>query len=458
MTENNEQFNERKGVASTDDLTSTMTGISSIASKVRSRLDRPVSSLWCFIGWVGASIVFFLLVRVLGGPNPADAYVSANSTWSIAHGSLSCAYPPARTVAHQPLTAPLYPLISGAVAAIFRIGHQLPFPSVAQMGHQCANAVTTINVWSVHARSIFPTVMIGYIAWLILETAVVVVLRVSGRGRTGWEPKTVLLAAVTPPVLMCLTEYFHPQDLLAMGLTLFALAAMMQRRWALAGALAGLAMTSQQFAILAIVPALFVVPPRKLLRYLGSAIVAMALIDVPFIVATSGRALSSILVGTGATAVTPTLLVELHLGAALHPIARLAPIAASALLAAWASRRLGPRILEPVALCSLTATSLALRLVFEVNVWGYYFMAVSVLVLVIGAVERRCPPTFFVWLFVIIVAVVWGGLINGPAPINPPIWLWQIVLVPAALYFSAAPLLRSVLREPTIEVSSPVSR
>jgi len=430
----------------------------SLEESVRSRLDRPVAGVWCFISWVGAAIVFLILVRLLGGPNPADAYASATSTWSIAHGSLSCAYPPARTLAHQPLTAPLYPLVSGAVAALLRIGHQLPFPSVAAMGRHCVNAITTVDLWSVRTRSIFPTVMIGYVGWLVLEASLIVVVRVSGRGRTGWEPATVLLAAVTPPVLMCLTEYFHPQDLVAMGLVLFGVAALLRRRWIAAGALMGLALTSQQFAVLAIVPALFVVPPRQLLRFLAAAVVAVALIDVPFVVATSGRAISFILVGTGATAVTPTLLVELHLGPALHPVARLAPIVASALLCWWASRRLGSRLLEPVALMSLVATSMSLRLIFEVNIWGYYLMAVSVLVVLIGAVERRWPPTFFVWLAVIVVAVVWGGLINQPTRFHPPIWLWQIVLVPGAVYFSVAPLRRALSTRPTIEAVAPTAR
>ena len=160
---------------------------------LRARLDRPVSNLWCHVGWLAATIVYVLLVRVLGGPNPADAYVTANSTWSIAHGILACAYPPVRAIAHQPLSAPLYPLISGAVAAIFRIGHQLPFPNVTEMGHQCSNAIALINGWSVPTKSIFPTMMIGYVAWLILEAAMIAVLRTTGRGRTGWEPAALLL-------------------------------------------------------------------------------------------------------------------------------------------------------------------------------------------------------------------------------------------------------------------------
>ena len=49
---------------------------------------------------------------------------------------------------------------------------------------------------------------------------IIALLRVSGRGRRGWEPLAFFLVACTPPVFTCLTYYFHPPDLLAMGLIL----------------------------------------------------------------------------------------------------------------------------------------------------------------------------------------------------------------------------------------------
>ena len=389
-------------------------------------------------------VIFVLLVRVLGGPTLNDSYVLANSTWSIAHGNLACAYPPVTTLVGQPLAPPLYSLFAGVVASVAHIGHQVPFPTAAAMGRDCSNAVALINEWGVQTRSNVPTVMIGYLGWLVLEAAVVVVVRAVGRGRTGWELATVMLAAVTPPVLMCLTEYFHPQDLLSLALLTLAIGAALRRHSVVAGVLVGLAMTSQQFAVLAMIPLLFAVAPRRLIGFVGGVVAAAALVDVPFVLATSGRALSYIVVGTGANSVTPTWLVTLQLGAALHPVARLAPIVGAALLCAWTSRRLGPRMGEPLVLLSLIASSMALRLVFEVNIWGYYFAAVSVLVLLMGAVERSWSPWFFAWLALIVVAVSWGGLINGPGPITPPIWLWQLLLVPPACYFSAAPLARTL--------------
>src|ERR1700691_5768912 len=91
-------------------------------------LDEPLSPLWCVTGWIVASIVFILLTRLAGGVTTADAFVSANSSLAIAHGLLACAYPPQNTIGNSPLAPPIYPLISGGLAALFRIGHSLHFP------------------------------------------------------------------------------------------------------------------------------------------------------------------------------------------------------------------------------------------------------------------------------------------------------------------------------------------
>src|SRR5579872_4583661 len=91
-------------------------------------LDRPAPFIWRVLGVLGASALFFANMGLLGGPVEGDASESVYSTWAIAHGDFACAYP---VVSHNPnnllaklfaLVAPVYPLISGAVAAVLRIG------------------------------------------------------------------------------------------------------------------------------------------------------------------------------------------------------------------------------------------------------------------------------------------------------------------------------------------------
>jgi hypothetical protein len=115
-----------------------------------------------------------------------------------------------------------------------------------------------------------------------------------------------------------------------------------------------------------------------------AAMSVSALIDVPLIVASSARGLRSILlgssqVGSNVPSFGGTVLWETDLrGPLLFVISRVLPIAAVTALAWWASRRLGERLLESTPLMSLLASALAVRLVFEENLFGYYFMAVAV--------------------------------------------------------------------------------
>src|ERR1700690_1125650 len=90
-------------------------------------LDQPRSSWWCTASWVVATAVFIGVTTLLGGLTQLDALISTYSSWSIAHGNVACAYPPGSSV-FFPLTAPLYPLVGGALAALFRVGHGIPFP------------------------------------------------------------------------------------------------------------------------------------------------------------------------------------------------------------------------------------------------------------------------------------------------------------------------------------------
>jgi hypothetical protein len=407
----------------------------------------PLSRWHCGFGWLVVSVLFLGVVRLLGGLTSGDGAESFFSTWAIAHGDPSCAY---GSWGFSGI-APLYPLLSGAVSAVVRIGHGVPFPSPAQLGPHCSAAVVAMNRWEAKSGAFMPTVRIGYLGWLVLVAGVVALLRSSGRGRCGWEPIALALIACSPPVFMCVQTYFHPEDLVAMGLVLGGLACARRDRWLWSGVLLGLAVASQQFALLAVAP-LFVVAPRtQKLRFAGSTIVAGALITLPMIVITSGRVVKT-LSGTGATGsatnfsgVTTVLsALKLH-GFLLLATSRILPIVLAMALGWWAQRRLGAAARDPVPLVSLIAASFILRLLFEVSMYGYYFMAATVTLIVLDVIGGRIRLSLIAWIALVTLAFPPLPWVNDAATYAPPVWIRQVVLVVFALGLAASPLIRAVL-------------
>ena len=458
---------------------------------------------------------------MLGGPTESDANEFVYSTWAIAHGHLACAYSPGTVLnlpgvsKPGPFIAPLYPLLSGAVAALLRIGHSIPFPSQSQLGPNCTSAYKEMFLWTVKGNIVVPTTQIAYLSWLALLVGVVALLRASGRGRRGWEPLTLILLACTAPIFECILDDLHPQDILAMGLILGGMACALRGRWVWVGILLGLAVTSQQFALLALVPLFVVAPSNRRLKFASATIATAAVVILPLGVLTSGRAFGAAVVGSGFTRSDGgTVLWELHLhGPLLFTFSRLVPVALSLALAWWALRKLGPAVLEPVLLISLIAASLCFRLIFEENLFGYYFMAVAVLLVVLDVVRGRIRGTTLAWIALATLAfnpVPWGFDSNGSSwgltlrlilPVifaagalllilldairgrirwyligwlvlvaltlvkmpwmhsylrqSMPIWFWQIVLVSIAFELAVGPLISAIrehrLSPPTLD-------
>jgi hypothetical protein len=413
-------------------------------------LDRPRSLPWCAVGWLAATGIFIVLTQVLGGLGQHDTFLSVNATWAIAHGRLSCAYP-----AGIPMIAPLYPMVSGGIVALVHVGHGVPFPSSAAMGPHCSRAVAALSTWSAHAGALGPTVEVGYLGWLALLGGVVAFLRSVGRGRCGWEPLTLIVLAVTPPVLMCVQTDFHPQDLLAMGLALAGVACARSGRWALTGVLLGLAVASQQFALLVLAPMLVVVPTGRRVRLCGAAVAGAGLAVAPLLLANPGRARRAGQLGSGNSASRGyTVLGQLQLhGALLIVMSRILPILLTMMLARWACRRLGPRILDPVPLVSLISTAFALRLVFEENLFGYYLMALVVSLVLLDVVRRRIGVHLVAWLALALLVfdpLPWGRLPLAQVPL--PLWFWQVVLLSTGTVMAAGPLLTYVKQSASAHV------
>jgi hypothetical protein len=306
--------------------------------------------------------------------------------------------------------------------------------------------------------------------------------------------------ALSPPVVLPIVQDFHPQDILALGLGLFAVACARRSSWIWGGVMIGLALSSQQFALLIAIPLFVAAPAAQRLRFALVALGTAAVIDVPILLLTSGRALRAILLGTGfSPTFGDTVLQEVGLhGNVLTDVARVAPLLASLLLSSLVVRRFGAAVLEPTALISLIATSLFLRLVFELNLWGYYLLSVSVLLILLDVVRGHIRGTtiawlalatlvfnpvlmyslangqtydlgafralqiafiavalliflfdltlkrvhwyLVAWLVLSIVAYVKHGWMYGPSNSAFPTWFWQLVLVSTGIWLAAGPI------------------
>ena len=351
---------------------------------------------------------------------------------------------------------------------------------------------------------------LGYGAWVVLLAGIVAVLRACGRGRRRWEPATLIVVACLPPVWMCIENFFHPQDLVALGLALGAVACARRDAWVWAGVLVALAVLSQQFAVLVAVPLLVIAPASRKLRFAGATLATVAIAALPLLVATSSSAAGATLLGSGNTQTgnggTEVWLLHLH-GTALLLLSRVAPIVLSALLAWWVQRRFGPAALEPPMLLSLVAVSLCLRLVFEQNFYSYYLAALAVSLVLLDVVSGHVRGSVVAWLVVVslvfcvgpttsysvwsrvswgmsadrygplavivlalvlivvgvagrrplrslalCLAVAWAAVATWPIPedqVSPHLqtWFWQVWLVLPGLVLAAAPLLTLLGRQ-----------
>jgi len=362
-------------------------------------LNRPQPAWLCVLGWCAATGIFLALVAAFAGPSRIDIGESEYSTWAIAHGQIACAYPSV-SLFEAPPVAPVYPLLSGGIAAITRLGHSAAFPSAATLGPECDKAFSTMNRWAKQTGVVVPTTWVGCVTWLALMAGVIAWLRASGRGRCGWEPVTLMFVAGLLPVWMCVQSYFHPQDLLGMGLALSAMACACRGRWLVAGVLCALAILSQQFALLVAAPLFVLAPASRRLSFAVAGLLTGAIVVIPLAVMTSGYALRSIALGTGNNpGEGGTVLWETHAnGAAGVLLYRVAPVVVSVVLSWWVTRRLGPGALQPVAVLSLVAVSLGLRLVFEANFYPYYFMALAVTLVLLEATQGSIRRTVVAWL------------------------------------------------------------
>jgi hypothetical protein len=494
-------------------------------TRVEAWLSRPARPYERVLGWALSLTVFTGVVAFLGGPIEGDAAESVYSTWAVQHGDFACAYAPIAHL-HIPFfvtpfafVAPLYPVLTGAIAAIFRVGHATPFPSLASLGPGCHHAIVAMFNWSATASAIIHTIDLAYVAWPFVVFAALYLLRSTNRRGTRWEPATLVALSLVPPAMMCVLDSFHPQDLVAMGLALASIGGFLRGRLAVCGLAMGLALATQQFSLLALIPLLVVARPPQRLRIVAWTVGATALVDVPILIATGGRALGTevfgssrlTLFGTPAVASTGGTVVSalgLH-GLALAVLVRVGPLLAAWAFSALYARRRRVSSSDAAEVLAMVAVSLGLRLVFEENLFGYYFMALAVAVVVSDAVRGRLRVAVVWWLALTTIAfppIPWGlysnwtgfgnrfhadlptveitialvaalwclwrrrlewylplGIVLAVLAGYPtmwglkasasvlPGWAWQLILVPPGLALAIGPLLRPSTASPPVD-------
>lgn len=355
---------------------------------------KPVSTTRCVLGWLFATGLFLACASIWYTPSLADSGESMVPAMAIEQGSLDCAYP-AQAMSSVP---PLYPVIAAGVMEVTRIGTNQA-SAYLFTGPHCAEPLAGPSHEPFSAKQLF---LLGFVGWPILLAGFVTLLRVSGRGRRRWELLGVCVLACTPAVADPLIEFFHPEDLVAMGLILLGLAAAIRQRWLVTGICVGLACCTKQYSLLALAPLLVAVPRRDRWRLLVAVTAVAAAVLVPFVLLVGRGALDAIAATIATPGGTPTLVGRLHLhGFELVAASRALPLALAAGVAAWARSRLGPALYGPRPLVALLAVSLALRLVFEVNLYGYYFMATAVALVALDIFVGHLRVETIGWILVV---------------------------------------------------------
>jgi len=394
------------------------------------------------VSYAGACALFVAIVFLRGGPDPAetDAHAVTLPTTAISHGDLRAAEQ--ETLVPNP---PGYPLLMAPLVLAFRpwIGSpqwcdDKPIPSILkQVGAAYFRTILgpcTARHGADHGKP-YPIwyrsqAVLAVTGWIVLGAGAVMLLRRTQAGGRVAEILLLVALAALPAASDAIAQTFHPQDLMSVGFSLAGVSQALRRRWFVVGVLFGVAFVCKQFAILPLLAVLAAAPDwRDRGRILVPAAAVVAAVVVPFYVAApvdTARAMTAVYVEGVNIVKTPTIVGVLNIGEQLKlEIARDAPIIAAGVVAVWARLRARDDLLSPVPLIGLALACLAIRLVFEVSLLNYYFLAVGATLVMLDFSRRRPPVLSAIW----IVATRFGlSPVAGHAPRT----------ITAALYLVAA--------------------
>ncbi|HTZ10267.1 MAG TPA: glycosyltransferase 87 family protein [Acidimicrobiales bacterium] len=363
---------------------------------------------------VASCAVFLCIIFVRGGPNPGetDAHADTDPATAISHGHLRQAEE--ETAVPNP---PGYPLLTAPFVLLLRpvVGSprwcdDKPIPAAlrsigaayfSKLLDPCASRTPAHPGYPIWYRS---QAVLAVVGWIVLLVGAVGLLGAAGAGGGVGELLLVVTLLALPATTDAVAQSFHPQDLMSVGFSAAACAQGMRRRWVWAGVLFGLALLCKQFALLAIIPAVALAPDwRGRLRLVAATGLVGAVGVLPFYLAdpaATTHALSATYVEGAGVVKTPSVIGLLDMGEYRKLVlARDLPLLLSAGIVAVVWRRAGARLRRaPVAVVGLVLACLATRLVFEVSMWNYYFLAVGAFLLILDMTYRRPPWWSLVWI------------------------------------------------------------
>lgn len=306
-------------------------------------------------------------------------------TTALSHGDLHAAA--ANVSLPNP---PGYPLAASLVVATLRpwIGAETWCPgelTARQRLRSCPGRPSWL-----HSQGV-----LGLLCWAVLAAGGLSLLGATGVRRLRNELGLVAFLVIVPSATSALVEFFHPQDMLSLGLGLFGLSSAIRRRSLAAGVLFGLAVLSKQFAFLLLLPVYVVVPTRLRLRLVAAFLLTVTAGLLPFALAAphaTWENFSGLSGGGALEGQTVLTLAGIH-GSVASAIARDAPVVFAALIC-W---RLGRRVTTHAQLLGLVLACVGSRLVFESVVYPYYLLATSVIFLLADLVAEVVPSTSLLW-------------------------------------------------------------
>ena len=378
-----------------------------------------------------------------------DRQEVAVPTYAIASGHPSAAYPPIlpslrQRVSYQP---PGFPVAAAIPVAVWQglTGGANPSGALTLAGY-------------------------GAAAMVVIAGGRLVASRPGGRRR---EMLFLAVVSVSPFFREALGNYFHPEDVLALGLLLLALSMASESRWGWAGVALGLAFGSKQWALLAVPPLIAMAPGRRGKgRLLGAAFCAVAVVYAPFILLKPDAAWQ-VFRGPLPVAggfVPQTTIVGMLREAPFHvplayvnDMARLLPLLfATVVTAVWVlliSRRYGTVARLPIEnVLGLLLACVAFRLISDCIALSYYALPLMVFIAVADIWRSKVPAFAIASSFVL---AFWYGAglpgdLLGPWTGAEVFTIGVFVLAGVALLtLRAAPEPRPPLRDP---VPAPAER
>jgi len=408
---------------------------------------RPVPGAWSSSVYAAATAAFVIILLVRGGPNPAetDAHAVTFPTTAISHGDLRLAQQ--QTLVPDP---PGYPLLTAPLVVAFRPwigaprwcdGKAIPAALRGTMSRFYLPILDPCSApRSAHLTPLPPwyrsQALLVVAAWLVLLAGVVMLVRAMGRGRTVGEGILVVGLVALPATTDAIAQSFHPQDLMCVGFACWGIAELRRGRWYVAGGLLGLAFLCKQFAVLPLLAVIASAPGwRSRARIVTCFVGVVGLGVVPFFLADridTVHALSGIYVAGVGIIKTPTVLGLMAIAEQTKlEMARDLPVVLGGGFALWAWWRARERLAQPVPLIGLTLACLSARLVFEVSMWNYYFLAVGVFLLLLDFVRESPPWRSLAWIAAARYGLPWIAAVASP-PLTAAAFLIA-ALIPVAM-------------------------